>query len=163
MKNILIVIVLLLFAATCFSQEEKQISFTDRTDLAVVNASLSVRTPEEKPSDVLRVSVIGKEFVAFLTGSGKAVRPLDDAALKILTKKNKSLAARVKRLDSAYNLTQGNTEFYFAGLNSIASDKLTDCSTEKPCQVKCQAYVVRLSGKKAVENILILRSLESIK
>lgn len=161
MKNILSAVILLLSASTCFSQE-KQISFTDRTNLAVTNASLNVRTPEEKPAEVLRVSIIGKEFVGFLTGSGKAVRPLDDAALKSLAKKNKSLAAQIKRLDSAYNLTQENTEYYFAGLNSIAYDKFTNCTTEKPCQVKCQAFVVRLNGKKTTENILILRSLELI-
>ena len=162
MKNILIAVILLLFASTCFSQDEKQISFTDRSSLAVNNASLNVRTPGEKPSEVLRISMINKEFVSFLTGSGKAVRPLDDAALKILAKKNKSLAAQIKRLDSTYNLTQENKEYYFAGLNSIADRNFTGCTTEKPCQVKCQAFIVRVNGKNTTENILILRSLELI-
>lgn len=162
MKNIVIAILLVLFVSAGFSQE-KPVTFTDHTDLTVANASLRVRTPGEKPSGVLRISVIGKEFIAFLTGSGKAVRPLDDAALKSLAKTNKSLAAQVKRFDSAYNLTQEKTEYYFAGLNSIASDKLAECSTEKPCQVKCQAFVVRLSGKKPTENVLILRSISLIR
>ena len=103
-----------------------------------------------------------KEFAAFLTGTGKAVRPLDESALKLLKRKDKPLASQIERAGSAYNLTQNGTDYYFAGLNSIADNKYADCSTEKPCKIRCRAIIIRLVGGEKIENILILKSFVSV-
>lgn len=124
----------------------------------IVNNSVLSGKRGQPPAKYFGAQILDKEFTAYLTGIGKAVPPFDNETLKTIRRTNASLHARLKRIDSAYELTQNETKYYFAGLNSINYDKFNNCSPEKPCKIKCSAIIFHLTGKSSQERILILKS-----
>lgn len=158
MRKILLLFILTFSVLEVFSQE-KQISFADDSLMTVNNSVLSGKKTQ-MPAKYSTVSFVSREFIADLTGIGKAIPPFDNVNLKIIQRRNKTLAGQIRKIDSAYALAQNQTKYYFAGLNSINYDKFNNCSPEKPCKVKCQAMIIQLSNKSTKENILILKSFD---
>ena len=145
-------------ATICFSQT-KTISFTDNSTLEVTNEQKNA----DKISAKAAVSVQYKDFTADLGSIGKAVPTIYQTAFKKLAKKNKSLAAEIGNIDSAYEIFQENTKYYFAALNKVNYEDFRKCSTENRCQIKGQAIIITVEDGGEKENIFIIKSMQIIK
>lgn len=156
MKFILALFITIGAACAVFSQT-KPITFTDGSTLEVAH--------EQKTDDAAssKITLKYKSFNAALNSIGKAVPPIDEKTLKRLSRTNKSLAAQLKKIHSAYELTQENSQYYFAAFNSVNYENLRNCSAEAPCRIKCEAIVITLDDNGKRENILIIKSISKIK
>jgi hypothetical protein len=157
MKIVLFTFVILISSICCFSQE-KHLVFTDNSSLKVIATNL-----DQKPTTIFsnpNTKIIRKEFTAILTGIGKAYPPINKKTERAVNKKNRLLVRQIARITSAYNLTQNDYEYYFAGLNSISYAKFSNCSAQMPCQVKFQSIIIQTKDKLNEENILIITSMK---
>lgn len=156
MKYILALLIIIAGAFAGLAQE-KTITFTDDTTLEVVN--------EQKTEDAAsaKISFKNKHFTAVFNSIGKAVAPLDEKTLKRLARINKSLTAQIKKIHSAYELTQENTQYYFAAFNSVNYENFRNCNAANPCRIKGEAIIITLDNKGKKENILIIKSMAKIK
>lgn len=162
MKQTIFLITLLLTALTAFSQE-KSLVFADGSAVEVNNATQAQRTANSvKPSPTIIIKLINKDFDAFLSGIGKAVPPLDERTLKRLSRNNKSLAAQIKQIHSAYELKQNDSKYYFSALNSVKPKDLDNCTKNNPCKVKIHAIIINFKDREKDENILIIRNIRKL-
>ena len=155
MKYILVFFIFIGGALTCFSQA-KPIIFTDDSMLEVVH--------EQKNADEsAKITVKNARFTAIFNSIGKAVPPLKENSLKRLAKRNKSLAAQIKKINSAFDLTQENFQYYFAAFNSVNYDNFRNCKASTPCKIECEAIIITLDDEGKKENILVVKSIRKIK
>ena len=137
--------------------QEKTITFTDDSTLGIVGG--------QKSEDALKskITVKYESFNAILNSFGKAVPPLGGATLGRLARINKRLAAQIKKIHSAYELTQGDSQFYLATYNSVNYENFRSCSADAPCKIKCEAIIITLHDNGKKENVLIIKSIRKIK
>jgi len=156
MKYILGLLIIIGSALTGFAQE-KRIIFTDDSTFEITGGQKSEDHPKSK------ITVKYKSFNAVFNSSGKAVPPLGGATLRRLARINKRLAAQIKKIHSAYELTQGDSQFYLATYNSVNYENFRSCSADAPCKIKCEAIIITLDDKGKKENVLIIKSIRKIK
>lgn len=145
-------------ASVCFSQA-KTIRFADNSTLEVAHEQKT--TEDLSAKSVLKIEY--KDFLAAFGSIGKAAPPLDAKMLKKLTRTNRALALKIKGIRSAYEVFQGDTKFYFAAFNTVNYDNFRTCGESAPCEIKCQAIVIRVKDGDKTENILIIKSMQKIK
>jgi hypothetical protein len=156
MKYILAFIMIIGAVSICFSQT-KLISFTDASKLEVIG--------EQKTQYVTasKITIKYRYFTADFKSIGKAHQPLNKKALKKLARIEKSLAAQIEKIHTAYEVAQGNSRFYLATFNSVNYENFRSCDSAAPCKIKCGAVVITIDNKGKKENILIIKSIGKIK
>jgi len=156
MKYITALLIIIGSALACFSQA-KPITFTDDSTLEVTHEQKSEDAPKSK------ITFKNKYLNADFNSIGKAVPPLDEKTLKRLARINKSLAAQIKKIHTAYEIKQGDSQYYFATYNSVNYENFRSCNADAPCKIKGEAIIITLDNKGKKENILIIKSIQKIK
>ena len=156
MKYILAFLIIVGGAVTGFSQA-KPLTFADESTLEIVDE----QEGEDSPSP--KITVQYRYFDAVLSSFGKTLKPLHEGALRKLARTNKSLAAQIKKIHSAYGVTQGDSRFYFATFNSVDYENFRNCDPDARCRIKCEAIIITLDDKGKKENIVIIKSIRKIK
>ena len=156
MKFLLALLIVIGSAAACLSQS-KAINLIDNSKLEVTDEQ------ESEKASFSKISVKRVYFNAVFKSFGKAVPPLSENTLKSLKRTDKSLAAQIKKINSAYEMTQGDFQFYLATFNSVNYEDFKSCISAAPCKIECEAFVISLVNKSEKKNILIVKSIQVIR
>lgn len=141
-----------IFQISGFGQKIGTLKFTDGSELAVTTGFF-----DEK---VDSVSIVEKNIIAVFTGnqigeSGK----FNENIVKIIKRRDKILSNKLKSMDTAYTLEQGESDFDIPGFNSIDFEKIRNC---QKCRLECRIIIIEVKSNNNKFYIPVIRRIKIV-
>lgn len=138
-----------LFQTSASAQEGKSLKFTDGAEIKVINNFYQ---------DITSIKTTEKEIDAALVSFGKAV-PLSEKILAGLKKQNKKLYNQLRKITTAFDLTQTDEKFYIAAFDSI---NISDFRSGNPQKVRCKVVLMEINSGEGAVYIPLITSVKKI-